>query len=287
MKDDKTTLREAYRFGTACLEGVPDGALDARILLLEAANLSLNTFLTEKDRVLSEKEAQTYRAYLERRKSREPVAYILEKQEFMGHSFHVTKDVLIPNQDTEILVETILRELNGNERILDLCTGSGCILLSLLKGKEGVTGVGTDLSDRALSVAKENASRFAVEDRAVFLQGDLFEALSGLPETELRSFDILVSNPPYIRTSVIPTLEEEVRVREPLMALDGGEDGLSFIRGIIAEGRTYLRDGGRLFMEIGFDQKEETERLLSEQGYQEIHTIRDYNHLDRVVTAKK
>ena len=287
MKDGKMTVGEAYRFGAAYLEGVPDGALDARILLLEAADLSLNTFLTEKERMLSEKETLTYRAYLKRRRDREPVAYILEKQEFMGLSFYVTEDVLIPNQDTEILVETVLKELSGAERVLDLCTGSGCILLSLLKGKEGVAGIGTDLSEKALAVAKKNAANLSLEDRARFLRGDLYDALSALRDEEEKRFDILVSNPPYIRTAVIPTLEEEVRVREPMLALDGGEDGLVFIRRIIAEGKTYLRSGGRLFMEIGFDQREETERLLREYGYQEIQTIQDYNHLDRVVTARK
>ena len=278
------TLRDAYAYGVHFLKDIPDAALDARILLTEAASVSLTAFLAEKDRRLSEQEKEKYLHYLERRKNREPVAYILEKQEFFGRAFLVTQDVLIPNQDTECLVEAALPVLKENDRILDLCTGSGCILLSLLAERQDTTGVGTDLSEKALLVAEQNASRLMLSERASFLQGDLYEALGVREEGDV--FDVIVSNPPYIRTKVIETLEEEVRTYEPRMALDGGEDGLFFYRTIVKGAGKYLKKDGFLLLETGFDQGEEAALLLRENGFTDIRIIKDLNGLDRVVMGK-
>ena len=211
-----------------------------------------------------------------------PLSYITGKRDFMGLTFEVTRDVLIPEQDTENLAEEIMRHLCGGERILDLCTGSGCILLSLLSYSNGTTGVGTDLSGKALEIAARNAERLGLLERTAWRQGDLFEAVSGDEK-----FDLIVSNPPYIKSEVIPSLAAEVSVYEPRLALDGGEDGLYFYRKIIPGSVSRLVTGGMLFLEIGSDQAEEVSALMRDAGFYEVRTIRDYGGNDRIVCGIK
>ena len=277
------TYAELCRQGERFLSPVTEDAkLDARLLLEAVCQTDLTTLLADPERPVSAKEAEHYQELLWRRQNHEPLAYILAEQEFMGLSFRVTPAVLIPNQDTETLVETALEDLKGGERILDLCTGSGCILLSLLYYSKGTVGIGTDLSKEALKIAGENACRLNMTDRAEFAQGDLWEAL---PEGS--SFDRIVSNPPYIARGVIDTLAEEVRTAEPYMALCGGEDGLDFYRRIAAGGAGYLKPGGRLFMEIGYDQGVSVPHILEAYGYKNITVRQDYGGRDRVVTADR
>lgn len=204
----------------------------------------------------------------------------------MGLTFIVNEHVLIPRQDTEVLVEEVMRYLHDGMRILDMCTGSGCILLSLLRYSNDCTGVGIDISGDALRVARENAERIlgvqAVEQsRITLLQGDLFEALE--KSDAGNKFDIIVSNPPYIKTDVIDSLMPEVREHEPRLALDGREDGLFFYREIITRAGSFLAGGGMLFLEIGYDQGEEVRLLMEKAGYTDIEVIKDYAGLDRVV----
>ena len=200
----------------------------------------------------------------------------------MGLEFGVNEHVLIPRQDTEILVEEVMREPFDGEQILDLCTGSGCILLSLLHYSNGCHGVGVDISPEALQVAKGNAKRLGISDEQVeFQEGDLFAPLE-----KGRKFDLLVSNPPYIQSSVIPTLMPEVREHEPMLALDGMEDGLFFYRKITEQASRWLRTGARIYFEIGYDQAADVEQLLREAGFAEIRTVQDYAGLDRVVCAR-
>ena len=175
-----------------------------------------------------------------------------------------------------------MRHLCGGERILDLCTGSGCILLSLLSYSNGTTGVGTDLSGKALEIAARNAERLGLLERTAWRQGDLFDAV-GSDER----FDLIVSNPPYIRSEVIPSLAAEVSVYEPRLALDGGEDGLYFYRKIIPGSVSRLVTGGMLFLEIGSDQAEEVSALMRDAGFYEVRTIRDYGGNDRIVCGIK
>ena len=195
----------------------------------------------------------------------------------MGLTFHVDQNVLIPRQDTEILVEEVMRRLHDGMRILDLCTGSGCILLSLLHYSNGCTGVGADLSGSALQTARENEGRVPGTN-VTWIQSDLFENI----DTAER-FDVIVSNPPYIRTDVIDSLMPEVKDYEPYPALDGKEDGLYFYREIIAQAGAYLNPEGMLFFEIGYDQGEAVRRLMEEAGYRELEVVKDYAGLDRVV----
>ena len=280
------TYREIYSEGAealaAVLEQEREAQLDARLLLEHVCGTSVQTLLLEGDRPVSESDADLYRELIKRRCSREPLAYILGKWDFTGLEFGVSSHVLIPEQDTENLVEEVMRELCDGDRILDLCTGSGCILLSLLHYSNATTGVGTDLSEEAIAAARENAERLGLSDRSEWRTGDLFEAVR--PEER---FDIIVSNPPYIESGIIAELEPEVRIHEPRMALDGGDDGLDFYRRIIPEAADHLVTGGMLFLEIGYDQADQVSALMKDAGYYEVRAIKDYGGNDRIVCGIK
>lgn len=291
---DSLSCRELFEKGAALLEELEDGRLDARLLLEHFCGIRTHRLLADPETPVDPEAGEAYLAGVRRRAAREPLAYITGEQSFMGLPFVVSPDVLIPEQDTENLVEEALRYLEDHSRILDLCTGSGCILLSLLKYSNDCTGVGTDLSEKALRIARKNAEILQLEQRSEWLQGDLFFALEqedGRSEEAGRSvekrFDLIISNPPYIRTAVIGTLAPEVRCAEPRLALDGGEDGLDFYRRIIAQAPAYLVIGGRLMLEIGYDQGEAVAALLREAGYYGIEVLKDYGGNDRIATAVK
>ena len=205
----------------------------------------------------------------------------------MGLTFKVNEHTLIPRQDTEILVEEAMRHLSDGMRILDMCTGSGCILLSLLKYSNECEGIGIDISGKALAVARENASHLQLD--ASFLEGDLFTPLADFvsEKTTDRLFDMIVSNPPYIETAVIDTLMPEVREHEPVLALDGMEDGLHFYRRIVSEAPAHMRKGAYLFFEIGCEQGEAVKTLMQEGGFEQVEILKDYAGLDRVVYGIK
>ena len=268
--------RKLYETGKDRLEkaGIQEAALDARLLLEEVCRTDRNTLLVHGDRAVTEEEETQFLIFIERRSTHEPLQQITGWQEFMGLRFSVTEDVLVPRQDTETLVEEVLRYLRDGMEILDVCTGSGCILLSLLRYSNGCRGVGCDISEKALAVAGQNAKELGIS--AQFIQSDLFESIEG-------RFEYIVSNPPYIRKDMIPTLMEEVRDHEPLIALDGGEDGLDFYRKITREATEHLYSGGMLFFEIGYDQGEAVKLLMEEEGYEEVTVSQDLAGLDRVV----
>ena len=268
--------RKLYETGKDRLEkaGIQEAALDARLLLEEVCGTDRNTLLAHGDRAVTEEEETQFLIFIERRSTHEPLQQITGWQEFMGLRFSVTEDVLVPRQDTETLVEEVMRYLSDGMEILDVCTGSGCILLSLLRYSNGCRGVGCDISEKALAVAGQNAKELGIS--AQFIQSDLFESIEG-------RFEYIVSNPPYIRKDVIPTLMEEVRDHEPLIALDGGEDGLDFYRKITREATEHLYSGGMLFFEIGYDQGEAVKLLMEEEGYEEVTVSQDLAGLDRVV----
>lgn len=270
------TYQECYKKGCACLEaaGIEEAALDARLLLEFVCGTDRNHLLVHGERPVEKDMACVYEELLLKRAERVPLQYLTGVQEFMGLEFQVDSRVLIPRQDTEILVEEVLRRLQDGSRILDMCTGSGCILISLLHYSNGCTGTGADISEEALQVAGENAVRNQVQ--AQFVQSDLFENISG-------KYEIIVSNPPYIKREVLPTLMPEVREHEPIGALDGFEDGLYFYRRVIAKSRNFLVGGGMLYLEIGWDQAEEVTALMEENGFRDIETVKDYAGLDRVV----
>ncbi len=277
--------KEVYDRGAERLAGadIAEAAIDARLLLEYVCKTDRNTLLAHADREVSGEEQERYNALIAKRSEHIPLQYLTGEQEFMGLTFIVNKNVLIPRQDTEVLVEEIMRDLHDGMRILDLCTGSGCILLSLLQYSNNCQGVGTDLSEEALCVARENYSRLKAdkpEMEAAFIKSDLFE---NLDTEKFGKFDIIVSNPPYIKTNVIDTLMPEVREQEPLMALDGREDGLFFYRKITEGVKRYLVRGGMLYYEIGYDQAKEVAAIMKEEGFSEIEVVKDFAGLDRVV----
>lgn len=270
---------EAFLMGMQKLKEaqIGEAQLDARLLLEEVCGTDHNTLLCHGDREVSEAEEEQYRKALEQRAVHVPLQHLLGYQNFMGLRFQVNEHVLIPRQDTEILVEEAMRYLHDGMRILDLCTGSGCILLSLLHYSNDCEGVGVDISQEALQVAAQNAELLGI--KADFLKSDLYEKVTG-------KFDLLVSNPPYIERKVIPTLMEEVREYDPYIALDGGEDGLDFYRRIIGGAQDYLKRGGQILMEIGSGQAKAVSELLREAGFKEIDVCRDFAGLDRVVSGR-
>lgn len=287
MKKKISTLQTIYREGKEQLElsGVPDADLDAWYLLEFVTGISKARYYGNPEAGMEEEEVLQYRDVIRQRAERIPLQHITGEQEFMGFSFQVNEHVLIPRQDTETLVEEALGVLKPKMEILDLCTGSGCILLSLLKlgekqGIAGLKGTGADISREALKVAEENGRRLEIPgDQLAWVRGDLFEKLEG-------PFDLLVSNPPYILSGELSGLQEEVRLHDPALALDGHEDGLYFYRRIAAEAGKYLRDGAFLMLEIGWDQGEAVRGLLEAAGYQEVEVKKDLSGNDRVVRGR-
>lgn len=266
-----------YQIGKEQLQkaGITDAELDARLLLEFICHTDRNALYAHGDQEIEDEKMHDFLQLIEKRAAHIPLQHLTGEQNFMGLDFLVNEHVLIPRQDTEILVEEIMRDLHDGIRILDMCTGSGCILLSLLHYSNDCSGVGVDVSEDALAVARQNADRLA-EKQAVFIQSDLFEKVEG-------SFDLIVSNPPYIRSQEIAGLMPEVREHEPHLALDGKDDGLHFYREIIKGAMPHLKRGGQLFFEIGYDQGEAVQALLAANGYTEIAVVKDYAGFDRVV----
>lgn len=272
--------QELYSWGCIQLEEaeIAEAELDARLLLEDICETNRSYLLVHGDEVVTEEQHQSYVNFITKRREHIPLQQIVGYQEFMGLKFKVTPDVLIPRQDTEVLVEEAMRYLHDGMHILDMCTGSGCILLSLLRYSNDCVGCGADISPKALTVAKENAKQLNLE--ATFIQSNLFENVEG-------KYEIIVSNPPYIPSAVIPTLMEEVKDHEPRGALDGYEDGLYFYREIVKNAGEYLHPGGMLFFEIGCKQAEDVSGFMKEAGYQCVTVCKDLAGLDRVVYGTK
>ena len=284
MKQKTLTLKQLYKVGTVKLaeEGIEEFSLDAWYLLEYVTGVSKAMYFAEPERAVSEENADRYIDCIRRRAAHIPLQHITGEQEFMGYPFCVNEHVLIPRQDTEVLVEEAIQVMRPKMKVLDMCTGSGCIVLSILKMcrekyyMTDLQGIGADVSEEALKVARENSRRLEVP--VTWIQSDLF---AKIPEEE--KYDVIVSNPPYIETAVIDTLQEEVRLHDPYIALDGKEDGLYFYRRIISEADKYLKPQGKLMFEIGCDQAEAVEELMKNAGYEQITVKKDLAGLDRVV----
>ncbi|SCP96073.1 peptide chain release factor N(5)-glutamine methyltransferase [Anaerobium acetethylicum] len=273
------TIEETLKYGREQLNkaAVENGDLDAWLLLAHVLKIDRNYYFLHGKDSMGDGEFGEYERLIAERSKRIPLQYLTGEQEFMGLLFKVNPEVLIPRQDTEILVEEALKRLEHGMSVLDMCTGSGCILISLLHYRKGIRGTGSDISKGAIRTAEENARNCGVD--VEFCLSDLFDHVSG-------KFDMIVSNPPYIRSDVIPTLMEEVRSHEPMSALDGFEDGLYFYRRIIDEGREYLNPGGWIYFEIGHDQGRDVMELFENMGYRDIQTVKDLAGLDRVVYGR-
>lgn len=278
--------QECFEKGKAILAeaGIDEAVLDARLLLEHVCGTDRNYLLVHGDNEVTQEQEADYFQKIVVRAGRIPLQHITGVQNFMGLDFQVNEHVLIPRQDTEILVEEVLREMDDGSVILDMCTGSGCILISLLHYSNRCEGVGADISENALEVAEKNALQLlghkGTEISCKFVQSNLFENVEGM-------FDIIVSNPPYIRSDVIETLMPEVKDHEPRQALDGTSDGIYFYQKIVEESDRFLKCGGRLYFEIGYDQAAEVRNLMECAGFTDIHTVKDYAGLDRVVYGRK
>ena len=275
------TYRECYEQGCRTLQaaGIEEATLDARLLLEAVCGTDRNDLLAHGEQPVMSQAEEKYLNWIRQRAEHIPLQQLTGEQDFMGLTFSVNENVLIPRQDTEILVEEVLKELHDGMRVLDMCTGSGCILLSLMHYSNDCEGLGVDLSAEALEVAERNVLKVLTPEKAEhvqFLQSDLFEKLED-------KFEIIVSNPPYIASAEVEKLMPEVRDHEPRMALDGTEDGLYFYRRIIEEAGKHLVSSGMLFFEIGYDQGQAVSELMRTQGYREVQVVQDYAGLDRVV----
>lgn len=273
------TYREAVEFGTKCLTdaGVPDAALDAWYLLQMVCKIERSYYYVHGEEDITQDAQKEYEIAVQKRAEHIPLQYIIGEQEFMGLRFKVNSNVLIPRQDTETLVEQVLKIVKPGMKVLDLCTGSGCVLISVLKNAPELTGMGSDISKTALLVAKENAKLHEVD--AEWVRSDLFDNIT-------ETFDVIMANPPYIPTGEILSLMPEVRDFEPENALDGGADGLDFYRKIAGQVKDYLNPGGYVYMEIGYDQGEAVSELMRNVGFTEVEVIKDLARNDRVVKGK-
>lgn len=288
--------------------GIPEPESDVRLLFFYLLDVDRSfMFMHGRDEVGEESTQKVLNA-LDLREKRIPLQHITGKQNFMGIEFNVSPDVLIPRFDTETLVEEAMLVCGDGDKVLDVCTGSGCILISLMKYKNNIQGIGCDISDKALELARKNArlvyddgifdeienTELCKPDGAAdlentscendlnnprFIKSDLFSNITD------NDFDLIVSNPPYIRSDVIPTLMPEVKDYDPMLALDGGEDGLAFYRRISADAKNFLKRGGTLLVEIGHDQGEDVCDLFIKDGYSNVKVTKDLGGNDRVVSG--
>lgn len=262
-------------------KNIQSARLDAEVLLSHVLRQERIYLYVHFDEPMEQNELSKFREYVKKRAQHVPIAYIIGEREFMGLPFKVTKDTLIPRPDTEILVENVLNNVDKDKEIeiVDIGTGSGAIILSLLVNLPKAQGKTVDISSKAIEVAKENAVNLQVNDRCEFFVGDLFAPLNG------SKFDLIVSNPPYIPKKDIATLEADVKEYEPVSALTDGGDGLSYYRRLLSEGKAYIKENGFIALEIGIYQSEDVKQIAMDNGWKNIKIIKDYAGIDRVVLA--
>jgi len=281
----RRTLKNVIKSGEDILRksDIDNSAYDSFALISDILNIDRSYyFLHEQDEVLED----VYIAYMKRIKRRAnhiPLQHIIGYTEFWKYRFFVNEYVLVPRQDTETLVEEALKKIDQNATVLDMCTGSGCILISLALETNFQEGIGVDISKEALAVASRNKESLKTKN-VEFLESDLFEKLQGIFN---HRFDVIVSNPPYIKTSVIEELDEEVRVHDPIMALDGHENGLYFYEAITAQSVDFMKAGGWLIYEIGYDQAEDVKQIMIRCGFGNIEIVKDLTGHDRVLIGQK
>lgn len=287
------TFHELLTQGTQLLmnAGIEEARLDAWLLLEYTADISRAWYYAHPESEVNEEIVSEYLSLCQKRAEHIPLQHLTHQACFMGYDFYVDERVLVPRQDTEVLAEEALHQLRNmrNPRILDMCTGSGCLLLSLLMELPDATGTGVDISAAALAVAERNRKNLELEKRAVLVQsdtflGDYFQKNSGNISLE---YDMLISNPPYIPTEDIGKLMEEVRFHDPVLALDGREDGLYFYRRITEQAGKYLKPGGWLMYEIGCEQGADVSAIMQGEEFTEVTVKKDLAGLDRVVIGKK
>lgn len=281
----KLTYRQMCHNGAAILAdaGITDAEYDSFALLEYITGMDRTAYILNGSKSVPEDIAERYDAVIDRRSSHIPLQHITGQAWFYGRSFNVNSDVLVPRQDTEVLVSEALKVINAKDSVLDMCTGSGCIIITLALEKKLGRALGADISEAALKVASDNREKLGADD-VTFVKSNIFSDIN-VNDEEL--FDVIVSNPPYIATGEIETLTEEVRIHDPYIALDGLEDGLHFYREITQQSLNYIKSGGWLLYEIGCTQAHDVSDIMSEYGYSNIKVIKDLAGLDRVVMGQR
>ena len=281
----KLTYRQMCHNGAAILAdaGITDAEYDSFALLEYITGMDRTAYILNGSKSVPEDIAERYDAVIDRRSSHIPLQHITGQAWFYGRGFNVNSDVLVPRQDTEVLVSEALKVINAKDSVLDMCTGSGCIIITLALEKKLGRALGADISEAALKVASGNREKLGADD-VTFVKSNIFSDIN-VNDDEL--FDVIVSNPPYIATGEIETLTEEVRIHDPYIALDGLEDGLHFYREITQQSMNYIKSGGWLLYEIGCTQAHDVSDIMSEYGYSNIKVIKDLAGLDRVVMGQR
>lgn len=282
MKSVRSVVEEAQE--RLIQAGKEEHIIDAQWLMMAVYDWTRPSYIMNQTIAVEQEKLAVFNAYMTRRLSGEPLQYILNHQSFYGYDFYVDERVLIPRFETEELVEkavNICRKMSGQGmlKVMDMCSGSGCIGITVLKEVEQASCTFVDISKDALEVAEKNSRQLGVAGRSTFIHSDLF---ADVKEDE---YDMILSNPPYIVSEVIDSLEEEVRMKEPGLALDGGQDGLDFYRRIVRDSRDKLTKGGWLFFEIGYDQMEAVKELMLSAGYSDVAGYRDLSGNDRIVAG--
>ena len=275
-------ISEVIKKGSKLLKekNIPTYILDSELLLSKSLNKSREEILINLEQNLNNRALKNFNNYLIRRSKKEPVAYLLEEKEFWSKKFFVNKDTLIPRPETELLVEKLINIYKQKRiNILDIGTGTGCIIVSLLSELKNSTGIAVDISSKVITVAKKNASKFKVSNRIKFFNKS-FQDLYG------KKFDLIVSNPPYIRRKDIKNLSEDIKKFEPRTALDGGNDGLDLIKKIIYKSKKILKINGTLALEIGYEQINKVSKILLNNKFKIRYIIKDYRNNVRCVFAE-
>ena len=261
---------------------IPNPYLDSEILLSESINKDKRYIILNSKKILNRKQLENFNRFINRRKKGEPIAYLINKKEFWKDEFYVNKGVLIPRPDTELIIEQVLKIYSKQSQlqVLDIGTGSGCILLSIIKERPNYYGVGIDISKKSINVSKINAKQLNLTNRVKFIH-------SSVDNFNIGKYDLIVSNPPYIELSVLKYLEKDVVNFEPKLALSGGFDGFSKIRQVISKASILIKKNGRFILEIGFNQKNKVKKILKKEGFYINKAIKDYGNNDRCIISTK
>jgi len=261
---------------------IPNPYLDSEILLSESINKDKKYIILNSKEILNRKQLESFNCFINRRKKGEPIAYLINKKEFWKDEFYVNKGVLIPRPDTELIIEQVLKIYSKQSQlqVLDIGTGSGCILLSIIKERPNCYGVGIDISKKSIKVSKINAKQLSLTNRVKFIH-------SSVDNFNIGKYDLIVSNPPYIELSTLKYLEKDVVNFEPKLALSGGFDGFSKIRQVINKASGLIKKNGKFILEIGFNQKNKVKKILKKEGFYINKAIKDYGNNDRCIISTK
>jgi release factor glutamine methyltransferase len=261
---------------------IPNPYLDSEILLSKSINKDKKYIILNSKKILSSKQLDSFNSYIDRRKNGEPIAYLINKKEFWKDEFYINKDVLIPRPDTELIIEQVLKNYQKQSQlqVLDIGTGSGCILLSIIKERPNFYGTGIDISKKSINVSKINAKQLNLTNRVKFIH-------SSVDNFNIGKYDLVVSNPPYIKFLNLKYLEKDIVNFEPTLALNGGFDGFSKIKKVISKASTLIKKNGKFILEIGFNQKNKVKEILNEESFYVNKAIKDYGNNDRCIISTK